>query len=59
MTEQIDLTYRELCAEMHLRNKGKKGEWNIPSETLVQLFIQKRYGFKPVITRKVKEETTG
>ena len=56
MTETLDLTYRELVNELNLRMRGRKGEWDIPTKILVQLWFAKRAKLPVGITRKLKEE---
>lgn len=42
MNEVIDLTWKELCQELTVRKAGRKGEWKIPTEVLIQLWLAKR-----------------
>lgn len=39
MKEAIKLTAKEIYAELSLRNKGKAGEWDIPTTMLRQWAI--------------------
>jgi hypothetical protein len=54
MNETIDLTKREIENEIHLRKKGKRGEWNISTGTLVKLYFMKTMNLPYGISRSVK-----
>lgn len=56
MKETIDLTWKELCGELRLRQKGKVGEWDIPTKMLMQLWTVKMARIPMGITRNAPDE---
>lgn len=53
--ETLDMTFKEVKAELFLRSKGKKGEWKIATDTLVKLWMAKRANLPMGIARKIKD----
>lgn len=56
MKENLDLRWKELCAELALRQKGKKGEWDIPTDLLVRYWMAKRVRLPMQLVRNLPDE---
>ena len=55
MTEHINMTWKEICHEVTLRQKGKKGEWELISDLdLARLYMARKMRMPVVLTREYK-----